>query len=345
MSPPFAVDAADPKEHLSNLHVRGLVSAVVQSGTPAEELLGPSSFAESIKTSAWIDQASYEEMLLRALELTGDAALGLHWGERCVDLVRHPAMPLVFHAPTLRDAILHILRVRRLFATSDYLVFVEQTDSATLRLRLDVERGVSITRIHSELAMAAFVRVVRHFAGTDRAIRHVHFPYAAPAYSAEYVRFFAKRAVFEQPFAEICFTRDILDKPQLDRDEELYRTASLLVDEQLSRAMQEGECVRRVRDYLSSSAAAGHRDLSSAARAIGMSARSLRRRLSEEGTPWNRLIRDVQAALAQRLLARKDCTIQEAAHELGFADTTAFHRAFKKWTGITPLEFKHRTKA
>jgi AraC-like DNA-binding protein len=78
--------------------------------------------------------------------------------------------------------------------------------------------------------------------------------------------------------------------------------------------------------------------MTNAGRALGLSVRSLRRRLSEEGVSWTTLLHEEWAVRAERLLAR--LTIQEAAYQLGFADSSAFHRAFKKWTGRTPAAFQ-----
>ena len=77
----------------------------------------------------------------------------------------------------------------------------------------------------------------------------------------------------------------------------------------------------------------------SVARALGVSARSLRRRLSEEGTLYNAVVDEALSALAIWLLVDEQRTIQEVSHELAFSDASTFCRAFKRWTGTTPKQF------
>jgi AraC-like DNA-binding protein len=76
------------------------------------------------------------------------------------------------------------------------------------------------------------------------------------------------------------------------------------------------------------------------ARALGVSTRTLQRRLQEQGTSHRRLIDEVRRELALELLAAGEVSLGEAACELGFSRPAAFHRAFSRWTGTTPRAFQ-----
>ena len=80
------------------------------------------------------------------------------------------------------------------------------------------------------------------------------------------------------------------------------------------------------------------------AHALGMSVRTLRRRLSAEGAPYNGILSEAFAVVAKHYLPDKQLTIQETALELGFSSASTFHRAFKRWTGTTPTHFRGRVK-
>ena len=76
------------------------------------------------------------------------------------------------------------------------------------------------------------------------------------------------------------------------------------------------------------------------AKQLGMSARSLQRRLADEGTGYNDLLTEIRAEFAKRYLSRKTVSASEVAYLLGFTEPPAFFKAFKRWTGMTPREFQ-----
>jgi AraC-like DNA-binding protein len=80
--------------------------------------------------------------------------------------------------------------------------------------------------------------------------------------------------------------------------------------------------------------------MDSVAKTLGMSARSLRRRLCEEETDFRVLVERARADHAKRALAAGHLSVQEAAYELGFATPAAFTRAFRRWTGLSPSAFR-----
>ncbi len=100
----------------------------------------------------------------------------------------------------------------------------------------------------------------------------------------------------------------------------------------------------RVRKYLVEHAGK-HVDMPAVGRALGISTRSLRRRLTEEGVSFQDLTREVSASVAKQLLQDKQRSIQETASEMGFAHSATFHRAFRRWTGTTPKKFLTETKS
>lgn len=86
----------------------------------------------------------------------------------------------------------------------------------------------------------------------------------------------------------------------------------------------------------------GDSGIEAIARRLGMSTRSLQRRLSEEGTSYNDLLGEVRQEFAKRYLARGTLTASEVAYLIGFTEPPAFFKAFKRWTGLTPREYQAR---
>ena len=97
-----------------------------------------------------------------------------------------------------------------------------------------------------------------------------------------------------------------------------------------------------MRRLLGEALTGGDPGLENFTRQLGMTARTLQRKLKEEGTSYQDLIDEVRCEVARRHLRRPAMAISEIAFALGFSETSAFHRAFKRWTGMTPKEYRHK---
>jgi AraC-like DNA-binding protein len=110
------------------------------------------------------------------------------------------------------------------------------------------------------------------------------------------------------------------------------------------------ECIRssgpvadRVREVVAALLASGDATSAAVAGQLAMSERTLQRRLHEEGTRFRDVVADVRIGLAKQLLVEDRLTAEQVAGRLGFSDPTAFRRAFKRHTGMTPGEFARAT--
>jgi AraC-like DNA-binding protein len=89
----------------------------------------------------------------------------------------------------------------------------------------------------------------------------------------------------------------------------------------------------------------GHPPIRSTARAVAMSVRSLQRRLGERGWTYTELVDDVRRVIArQRVAAHPRRHLKVVAADLGFAEQASFTRAFRRWTGLTPREYRRRSR-
>jgi AraC-like DNA-binding protein len=330
---------------ISILYVRALVERVVDTGVPRATFLDAAGFdAQRLDESdARITCEEYAALQASAFELTGDEALGLHMGEAASATTYSLAAHLVAHATTMRHGLNALLRFHRLLTDSPSWQLVENDRTATLRYELG-SGSARCKRFNAELTMTGFFRMVRHFSRHARP-ECVCFEHAAPAYRAEYARIFEGVERFEQPFTGIIIDRALLDAVQLHQDLEFHVALEAQAEKRVSRLTRSRKYSERVREYLVESATPERRDMKAAARALGLSPRSLRRRLSQEGSSYTALVEQSLATRAKRLLADGECSIEAAAYAMGFADPSAFYRAFKRWTGTTPKEYRSRGRS
>ena len=150
---------------------------------------------------------------------------------------------------------------------------------------------------------------------------------------------FRGRERFAQPFTELQFPAAWLSRSQLHSNPELCEVLRSHADRQLALLERSGTISARIEQLL---AASDHRALpsmSAAARVLGVSSRTVARRLRSEGVTFAELFERRRLRAAQRLLELRVLSVREVAEAMGFADTSAFHKAFRRWTGLTPTQY------
>jgi AraC-like DNA-binding protein len=337
----FLQRAGRPRKMATSiLLVRALVEGVEQRGTPRERFLAAAGYeAERLDDGdARISVEEHDRLVEIAIDVTGDNALGLHMGEianaTTYSLVAH----LIAYAATMRQAIDSYLRYHRILTDQSVFRLTEQGQSATLRF--DVAPSTLVCqRFHAEHTLAGLFRLVQYFGGGS-GIHRVSFEHARPEHASEYARLFGGLERFEQPESGVTFDAALLDKAQFHADAEFYAALEEQARQRVSRLDERTPHKERVFQFLIECVTVERQDMNAAARALGVSVRTLRRRLHEEGASYSDIAKAALAARAQRLVADVGRTIDEAAYLLGFSERSAFHRAFKRWTGMTPMEYR-----
>ena len=327
---------------VSLILVRAFVEVVERAGVGRAQLLSTTRVDPTHldASDARMDFAEFARLQTRAVDLTGDEALGLHIAEQAseaaFDLVAH----LIVHAPTLRDGIELCLRFQRVFSDDSELTLVEKDDSATLRLRFP-RTTLHSDRIHAEFVMAGLMRMIKGFAGPRPWIRAVYFEHPRPDHHLECTRIFGGVERYRRPFTGIVIEGALLDQPSLHHHAELYHLLRSQAERTLSQLTHGVGQAERLKQYFLARPPLGAApDMVMVARDLGMSVRSLRRRLKEEGVSYKAILDEAFGTVATRMLSDSSQSIQETAHAMGFSDATAFHRAFKRWTGMTPGEYR-----
>jgi AraC-like DNA-binding protein len=321
---------------ISAVFVRALIEALEHAGIPRERFLRAANLDPATLTSpeARLDLATYDALLELALSLSGDEAFGLHMGDLTNPTSYNLTALLVGHATTLRESIASLQRFYRLLTDQPFLRLVEDQTTATL-LYEGGHRASPARRFRVELTMTNLLKLLRLYDPQARP-RVVAFDYPAPGYKAEYARVFGGAERFEQRFSGIVFDRRLLELSHVNGDPELHATIVSHAERRISTLSNNAEYTERVRRHILGGRTPGRHDMQTVARALGLSARSLRRRLAEEGTSFRDVVDSALGALALRLVSNKDQPIEAVAQAMGFSHPNAFHRAFKRWTGATP---------
>lgn len=327
---------------VSILLMRALVEAVQSIGVPRDRFLAEAGIDEARLQSCTdrLTLEEYERVKAAALTVSGDPALGLHIAERAhssdFDLLGH----LLHHATTLRHALQTLTRYVDIMCVDPVsCTLTESGDRATLCFAFPPMPTPAL-RLDAELSMGGVLRLLHRFTASDAPPHEVCFNYPAPAHRAEYTRLFAGTERFDQTRTAIVFDRAWLELTQLHKNPELYAVLETEAERALQRIGRDNRLATRVEELIVTHDPPHFPTMHEAARTLGMSPRSLRRRLSTDGITYRELLDRARERVARRLLETPNVSIQEAAFVLGFATPAAFHRAFKRWTDTTPKSYR-----
>jgi AraC-like DNA-binding protein len=331
---------------VSGVLVRVMVDAVERAGVPREALLRAAGIdaARLAEADARFDSRAFAALQACAMDLTRDDALGLHILDRVHDGAFDLVSQLVVLAPTLREALALCQHFQPLLVDDAFLTLRETGTTATLHCHL-VRTSERADRMLAEFALTGLTRMVRVFGGKGASPRAITCEHARPEHHREYVRIFGDTVRFEQPETTVVFDRAVLDRAQLHQHPELYGVLRSQAQVALDRVTTDVGLADQVKRYLLAWPPAKLPDLATAARDLDVSPRSLRRRLADEGTSYRAVVQGVLESAAGLLLRNPKQTIQETAHALGFVNVGAFHRAFKRWTGLTPMQYRERPRS
>jgi AraC-like DNA-binding protein len=297
-------------------------------GLTRAELACPSS-----RLSPEAGKALGRELAVRA----GDPALGL----RAAALFRIEDLDLVGyvtrHSMNLLDALQNFSRYSRLLG-----------DTADCRVergggRIDVSIGRSGGRAYlaaaSDLLAGIVVRLVRQLFSTAPPPLEVRLPRPRPSDASPYRRFFGAPVSFGAPVASVSYPDTAAKIERVDADRRLGELLRWQADAALAGLPPDGDLPARLRAHL-----AAHLEAASDARAaalhLRMSERTLRRRLRDSGTSYRQLVDEVRRERALALFDEGGHKVTEVATSVGFADVSAFARAFRRWTHKRPHEYR-----
>jgi AraC-like DNA-binding protein len=294
----------------------------------------------------------FVELLEEAARLSGDDAIGLKLGySQGLDSFG-PLSEAALQSPDLASAVTNVARY----------FFVHQ-EGAQLELRLDGRHAVIAYSIcdaeildyrqDAELSLAKMLNFARALTG-NRAWNPVavYFEHPEPRDSGEHRRIFGAPVYFSQPCNALVAPRELLAlrvgatgsqhavRPDPQRLEPLDRLAQIRDCARAAHATPTDGLLAGVRQYILRGLRSGSVSIESVAAALDLSERTLQRRLGECGVTFNELVERMRFELSQRYLRQDHLSLTEIGYLLGYSELSAFSRAFRRWAGVSPIEFR-----
>ncbi|WP_184502987.1 AraC family transcriptional regulator [Streptomyces botrytidirepellens] len=299
---------------------------------------------ETVMRSAGL-RVSYRQgsaVIRRAVELTGDAHLGLRVGA-AQHLTAWGLLGFAqLAAETLRDAVETGVRFQNLSGAMVVWSADEEETGYVLRADLpDPALDPTVAVFLAEEAFASVVTLTRLSAGVEFAPQSVEFAFPAPPDMHPFTELFRCAVRFAADENRMVFPMVWARRPMPGRDPVTYAATV----EVLEQAMASRRDQQDLLEVLEISIAQSLPDVPSVveqARRHASSERTLRRRLAECGTTYEAVVDGVRRERVEQLLYRSEATMRDIARQAGFSDVRALRRAVRRWHGVAPRQLRAR---
>lgn len=278
-----------------------------------------------------------------AVEAANDPCLGLKVAAYVQPATFHSLGLALLASENLEDALQRSARFSRI-VSSAVDVTIEPCDGGVKQV-VGWRADGPIVEEALDLMMASTLKMGLLLLGLDpNAPRPIELRLrrsATPAMRTEFEAFFRCPIHFEAHENSMWIPREWMDLPLPMANPVLARQNDLVVMEYLSR-FDGARFAEKVRAELISRLPAGEPPRSAVAAALKLSEKTLQRRLQDEDTSYQQVLDEVRRDLAQQYLREGPVSVCEVTFRLGFSDQSSFTRAFRRWTGVTPGEFRGR---
>ncbi len=242
-------------------------------------------------------------------------------------------------ATTLRGSYDRAERYARVLTSVSTYEVEPAADGAFMHLHREGERRLGL-RLSNESTMASIVAISREVASVPFRPLAAYFKHDAPGTLAYHEAYFGCPVYFGANRDALLVSGETLRTPNRLGDPAIVRFFDTHLATELEKMDDDAPLDRQVRDLVTTSLSEGIPPVGDVALQLGMSARTLQRRLSDQGFSFQVLIDDARRQLARRLLEQTDFSLIEIAFMTGFSGQSAFTRAFKRWAGQTPRSYR-----
>src|SRR5262245_1047011 len=330
----------DPEQSALASSLRMFADALRELGKDWQAILCECAIdpASLLDPEARIPQPSFDQVWAIVAPRTGDPCIGLHAGEKV-----HPRAVNVFgylalSSGTLGEGLTRVARYQRLVSGRSFLE-VHQDDAVT-RVELAPEEPNAEARAvrgeYTAMLIAAFIGWVADQPVVPLEVDVAHAPRCSVD---DYARALRCPVKFGAPRSELVFAKSSLDLPSVHANPSIAALTDAFAA-RLTAEVSTGGTVAHTRRALAALLDAGGGDVRRVSRRLGMSSRTLQRRLAEEGESFRSVLDRLRRELAQEHLRERRASIAETAHITGFSEVSAFARAVRRWFGCTPRELR-----
>ncbi|GAB3777152.1 AraC family transcriptional regulator [Spirosoma horti] len=322
-----------------------LLAYAVQKNTSLEDLCSSSGLIlNELKRENGVSPASQQinSLWLNATRLSNDPLFGLHFGESMQVTALGVVGELIRHSRTIGEALTHAASFSQLITDLLTMDVVSGLESFTIQFRPSVSRRAESPIVFRQV-MDFFMAFTLH--EVDGLILEKIQPIKVEMpvngdYLTEYERVLRCQSIQNSDAYIMEFKASFWNEPILTADYELQAVLLRKVSVLEEAHRQATSLSERITNYLLANAYLGLPTLDTIASNLNLSSRSLQRKLQEEGVTFQQLADSMRKSLALHYLQAGRHPVKEVSYILGYNELSAFSRAFRRWTGTTPVSYQ-----
>lgn len=278
------------------------------------------------------------EMLKYALHLSKESTLGYHIGTQMRISIHGFIGYAIMTAHDITDAVALASRFIQLRLPFLQLHFSTFGPKATLQLQCDI----NIEPLRSEIVLGlslGILTMAKALTGVEDLSAEIDLDFPEPQGFDKYRDKISSQIRFNQPHLIASFDKKYLGLKMVNADPIASQVAINQCENELSALGERRRLAMRVRDILTN-AEQHYLSIETVAEHLCMSDRTLKRQLAAEGTSFSTIVDEVRYRHATSLLSRTDYSLEHIADQLGYSDVANFSRAFKRWSGRSPSNWR-----
>ena len=324
------------------LFPRLVVSHLQNAGIAKAEIFEDLGFSnQDLESEGFrLDADQHERFIRRAIQLTDNVHLALEMKDHAFDATSNAVLILFATSGRISKALQLITRFNPIYTRTVTSKLEEAPDGPLLSVESHLK-----DELVAYFALSSFALFIDNFfkqaLSGEHLVTHARLAVSKPSDFDRVAHKFGFDLAFEADRTEIFLNPVLINKPLKKADPQTTRLITEFCEKQLAELNAEVSVVGAVSALIYAQIAAPP-TLDQAANKIGLSARSLRRHLQSCGTTYQSILNDAREALAMKLLRETDEPVSAIAYEVGFENPSHFGRAFKKWSGQSPSEFRER---
>jgi len=250
----------------------------------------------------------------------------------------------IIHCNNLLNALKRVITFYRIFTHDIHFKLHKTEDDAALSMRLDHPEHDPY-HIVTESTLAIMHRLSSWLIGQRIELSKVQFAFPKPAHAAEYELLFRCPIQYDGPANSIHFSPRYLNYAVIQTEKDLRRFLRNAPAKLLVIPHNDNSLTARIRGIIGKDFSKEFPDFETVARELHTTAQTLRRHLKAENTSYQEIKDVMRRDAAIYYLSKPNLSINEIAELMGFSEPSTFHRAFKKWTGLTPGAYRQGSES